>query len=802
MMIGDGGKVSFAQPVNEVKGTPYAGSIAKIDSLFEKNADLQLKIGQYTVKAESGKIKIYKDGQEETGKNIQDVLIEVFGRDKAPYILNGVLIAFNALNLNDKTVDVEKLYKEVKTEVEKLKDKSPKDVNAKAAEIVTQGKIQAMQAAAEPAPVPAAPAKELAPAVAAPVAAPPVAPPPPAAFDANVIPPGFRRVTVKYEGNTCYVDYKDEDKSETMGKAELKTAVILDATGKEIGKLSDNFALFIDRHGDWETRGEDKEISDAELQDVIGVVVSLYAKELKMDYAKALSAYNNAKTFRNVRISELSETRIEATGWLNGVDLKDETAVRKALNGKLSNALTEIVIAYISNNKDKKDAKPIDGSDVASYLLRCSMATMTGVYDEYGVTEDIFKNMPNFDPKEVTKNKFMAWFRGENVNGEEESGNKEVELLRKKQNARVGIQDASTAADAVKKYEEARAILGEDNDAIRIIVEKYLGEEKYEEAIKFADKLPPALKKKCFADVIQTKQKAFVDKANSSDLSGAKVEIEALKSLIDKMGVERKEYLNEFYKASFQLALKYAEKGDKSAAYALIGALPEDVEIGFKDGDSLKNLSVLEARFMIAEKLSDNEPMQKIIDDTNASKTKKAKALASKARIKLNQAKKTADSSLYKKAFESFKKAWESIKTETDSQSTELSGRLDQEMTEVQRLVDEKASSMTTRTSRSQENEWIKLGEDLRKMRAGQQVAEAKPAKKGRGKTVNQEIDDILSSSNNREKKVSDFITALSKLRGKTISEVTAILHKVRTAGFNVNPITSSEGKITQVNVS
>lgn len=111
--IGQGGRVQFSQGIENVWGTNYRHSIGRLDALFEKNEGLEIEIGCYTVLAEDGQINIYENGQL-ADKNIQQVLVETFGQDQAPYHLYHVLGQLKKIDLSEKNIKLDRLVDKVK----------------------------------------------------------------------------------------------------------------------------------------------------------------------------------------------------------------------------------------------------------------------------------------------------------------------------------------------------------------------------------------------------------------------------------------------------------------------------------------------------------------------------------------------------------------------------------------------------------------------------------------------------------------------------------------------------------------
>jgi hypothetical protein len=103
--IGQGGRVHFSQGVENLWGSAYRQSIGRIDQLFEHNEGLVLQIGDYTLRAEEGEIKIYLNGQL-ASENIREVLVKVIGEDQAPYCLYHVLGRLRQHDLSGKKVDL------------------------------------------------------------------------------------------------------------------------------------------------------------------------------------------------------------------------------------------------------------------------------------------------------------------------------------------------------------------------------------------------------------------------------------------------------------------------------------------------------------------------------------------------------------------------------------------------------------------------------------------------------------------------------------------------------------------------
>lgn len=238
-------------------------------------------------------------------------------------------------------------------------------------------------------------------------------------------------------------DYLSDDELKEDEKAELKKlgfsekVIALLADGKitkEEAKeleISDELFIVIDNLMDAVKRNGSGDIDLAELLKAVAVIKE-YAETLKhkgFDFALAVKAYQNSKSFRNVNLKEFGAGRKKIESQLAKIDwnLTDKTKLAQQICDKLQlhASLKKLIKAKIEKG-ELESAK-----DIAGFLLCSAMASLTELYATLGITQESLKGMEKYSPKNVTEKNLLAWLEKGKVE-EIEEGEEEIKKGDKK----------------------------------------------------------------------------------------------------------------------------------------------------------------------------------------------------------------------------------------------------------------------------------------------------------------------------------------------------------------------------------
>jgi hypothetical protein len=244
---------------------------------------------------------------------------------------------------------------------------------------------------------------------------------------APLVPAGYASRTI--DGNRL-VMWKEEDKNGKMdlAKGEHKTAQFYFKDSQGWHKiippngLTDQLAHYLDGNGKANGGIYDNVVDDNGFK-ALGDLISFWVDQ-KQVYDSADSFFKvfndqNAIIY-DVPKAAINEACSNIQGWFNGIDLRDETSVDKALQAKNSGGkvINDIVLAYIKGHKDK----PITAANIADLVLRCYVARETGKYKLLGVDEKVNTMIETPSWQTLTAAKLLAWAKGESANSGENSG--------------------------------------------------------------------------------------------------------------------------------------------------------------------------------------------------------------------------------------------------------------------------------------------------------------------------------------------------------------------------------------------
>jgi hypothetical protein len=233
--------------------------------------------------------------------------------------------------------------------------------------------------------------------------------PTPAPIIATITPPQGQK---KLEKNGLTIIWEDKNNDGKLDLAERESAKIYatSATGSPI-----SIALFslIDRNMDASATTDDSAdtITEDELAKAADVIKQ-YGAALEskgMPAEGALNAYANASSFRNVPVSTLSDSRAEILTGISGIT---KETVDQKLSGYHADILKAVRAYYTAHTDATAD-------DIAGYLLRLAMASLTGLYEPFGVNEADLKNLERYSPDKVTEDNLLGWLKTGAVSGME-----------------------------------------------------------------------------------------------------------------------------------------------------------------------------------------------------------------------------------------------------------------------------------------------------------------------------------------------------------------------------------------------
>jgi hypothetical protein len=279
-------------------------------------------------------------------------------------------------------------------------------------------------------------------------------------------------------GNQFIIEWVDADGQGDLDiETELASAVILNADGTELGPLSEKFALLADHGMVAGSEGLGNSSLTKEEMEAAAAVIGRYASGLGMSFANALAAYNSSASFRMISVAELEAASSEISGWLAGVDLTNAAAVREALK---KHAVSPTIIDNVTGFLAGKPGATAD--DVSAYMLRCAMASMTGLYDLFGVPEDALQGLRLFDPTRVTKDKLVKWLQGQDISEDAEGSGSSQQADQSLQRLQSGQYGDYSDAEA---FFNAHPELQNLDAAKRAVLEELAKQGKFEEALEF-----------------------------------------------------------------------------------------------------------------------------------------------------------------------------------------------------------------------------------------------------------------------------------------------------------------------------
>ena len=292
----------------------------------------------------------------------------------------------------------------------------------------------------------------------------------------------------------------------------LKDGKINKKEAQDLG-LTNNALFILIANGMNAANTSDTEIDLAELLEFV-TVVEAYADPLGMTFAKAAEAYSKASSFRNVKVSELWDTRTKVVDWFSGITwaeadkAKLSTSVYDALSGKIIESVRRMI-------KDKVADGTLKSADnVAAFLLQLAMASMTGLYDTFGFTEGEITQLAvtPFRPKEVDMEGLLEWLKAGKVEeeGETVSSDDERESVQKFYKL-ISEEKFDNALKVAKKMKAGKG------QALGELLQKLLDKAEYQRA---------------YAVVMEAKDpelaKRFIIAAVTADFQGSSEYIEKL----------------------------------------------------------------------------------------------------------------------------------------------------------------------------------------------------------------------------------------------------------------------------------
>ncbi len=240
------------------------------------------------------------------------------------------------------------------------------------------------------------------------------------------VPEGY---TQRKTANGYTFTWKDGDKDGKIDKNE-RTSVKLfvnNSNGQPVeikmaDGLSEKYFDLIDRNmkaGAGEDADSAGEITAGEMEDAAAVVAE-YADICGLSKKAAGLAYAQSSSFRDVDFKVLKRTKETVKGWLSEVDWKADSEkltakLQQGLDGKVAKVFLDLIIKNVSKFKSSED--------VASYLIRLAMGSMTEMYDNFGITADeiaALNTVDEFTPNNVTKENLLKWFETGKVDPESE----------------------------------------------------------------------------------------------------------------------------------------------------------------------------------------------------------------------------------------------------------------------------------------------------------------------------------------------------------------------------------------------
>ena len=639
------------------------------------------------------------------------------------------------------------------------------------------------------------------------------------------------------------------------------------------GINAENFDLTNQRM-DAETKAAagDDELDRSELE-VRDAAIADFAEDLGMAPDKAHQAYHSSKFFRNVSRKELKETKGEIVAGLNGIGIKGLSL--DAARGKLKELdyRSNIIDVILKSWDSRKDRVNI-GREIAEEMLRCAMASLTGLYDVFGVKKEDLGGISAFNPKKVTKGNLQEWLKTGKVEKEEE----EVEEGEEVESVGGSISDPIKAAkkiaeaknvDAVLKiYKKLNSSLKSNSEIVQQVYQRIAVDfNKPDNALGFVkEKLPKGVLKNHLS------QKLFELYMNDDNLVKAKEAATLIsdKDTRHKCLIQIAEKYRTLRTDERQEALKIVKeiKGERSGQPGW--QVPE-----MKKGNQPVTLEdyeqELQAELKIPldlVKLRDQAipggtynsesadaaltQLDNIINSTDpaVAAEKKAYAKMTKAQILAKQAEWCMEQSKNKEALEAAYKAQklykeareELVKNPANSKNCE---KITREMTmlihSIKGLRSSDVKIMTaaadpkkkgSKPTEKKPEEVIKemidmLPDNIPDLESGgtmprkdfstkilsnwkslDEAAKRTSSLSGSGDSgpsaasVGGKVDSIIASTTDaRPAKVAKLSAALAGLKGKNQAEAAAILQKVKSAGFKVQLVANTEGKITSISV-
>jgi hypothetical protein len=402
------------------------------------------------------------------------------------------------------------------------------------------------------------------------------------------------------------------------------------------------------------------------------------------------ASFRASEYFTNIDIEEVNGTLETIHGEVAALNIDfgkmgDEDYSRKmtgklkgALGGHIDSNILSLVIARIEEGKIKSIA------DIERFVFSAAIATMSGLYKEWGMKD--VEELAKEGKIGAWKGKnFAAWLRkGEVEEEDEEGGTKDDADLRKAQIAREKIKEAPNGGKALAIYRKAvkdGKLKKNDQEALQIIARKYYDKEEFGELVPFAaDKLDPRTRKEFYKSIFQELHDELRPMISDKErLNEAKTLLGKIDDLVREMGEDGVRYSQDIQRLKFQLAMKYAKEGNDTEAKGLVNNIPENSDLILGSGDDARDITQVEARFYIAETLNDKAPMEAVIEDDKAKPADKALAHIYLSHLEEEPTtKQKAEARL-----EILKKAAEAIQDDESGKANRLRKRIRAEMNQV-----------------------------------------------------------------------------------------------------------------------
>lgn len=206
------------------------------------------------------------------------------------------------------------------------------------------------------------------------------------------------------------ITWHDKNKDGVLDKDERKgmEMVINGANGSPVKiKVTSALAELIDASMNASGKGDGK-ITKEEM-DKAARTIQRYAGLMEKSLEDAAQVYAQSATFRNLKFGELEKAKASIADNLTGIS-KDN--YEKLLKDKKYHA--DIIKAVGAYYNSKPDAT---AQNIAAFMLRCAMASMTGMYTTFGVAA--LENMDSYNPGKVSEENLVAWLEKGEVEKEE-----------------------------------------------------------------------------------------------------------------------------------------------------------------------------------------------------------------------------------------------------------------------------------------------------------------------------------------------------------------------------------------------